>query len=155
MNQNIWGPHFWVTLHTLTFNYPLEPTHADKHNYNTFLTTLKDILPCSVCQRNFCRKLKEDPLKQHLNSRRDIVEWMIDCHNKVNAETGKRYFTIDEVLKLYSQKYNMKIELNTATIATPDYRIYTNILLVVLILLLIAIILYKYRGVFPRRLARK
>jgi len=154
MNQNIWGPHFWVTLHTLTFNYPLEPTHNDKHNYNTFFTTLKDILPCSVCQRNFIRKLKEDPLKQHLNSRRDIVEWMIDCHNKVNSETGKRYFTTDEVIKLYSQKYNMKIELNTTAVKKTDYRVYVNILLIVLILLLISILLYKIRGKILRRLFR-
>lgn len=145
MNQNIWGPHFWITLHTLTFNYPLEPSHTDKHYYYTFLTTLKDILPCGICRRNFNRKLKEDPLKQHLGSRREIVEWMIDCHNKVNAETGKRYYSMDEVIKLYSQKYNMKIDMNSHIIKKTDYKIYTNILLCVLLLLLITIILYKLR----------
>lgn len=145
MNQNIWGPHFWITLHTLTFNYPLKPSQSDKHNYHTFLTILKDILPCSVCRRNFNRKLKEDPLKHHLNSRREIVEWMIDCHNKVNAETGKRYYSIDEVLKIYSQKYSMKIDLNASVIKKTDYKIYTNILLSVLVILLIVIILYKMR----------
>ena len=92
MNQNIWGPHFWITLHTLTFNYPLNPSHSDKHNYHTFFTILKDILPCSVCRRHFNRKLKEDPLKHHLNSRREIVEWMIDCHNKVNADGSTENF---------------------------------------------------------------
>jgi hypothetical protein len=145
MNQNIWGPHFWITLHTLTFNYPLNPSHSDKHNYHTFFTILKDILPCSVCRRHFNRKLKEDPLKHHLNSRREIVEWMIDCHNKVNAETGKRYYSIDEVLKIYSQKYSMKIDLNALVIKKTDYKIYTNILLSVLVILLIVIILYKMR----------
>jgi len=145
MNQNIWGPHFWITLHTLTFNYPLNPSHSDKHNYHTFFTILKDILPCSVCRQHFNRKLKEDPLKHHLNSRREIVEWMIDCHNKVNAETGKRYYSIDEVLKIYSQKYSMKIDLNASVIKKTDYKIYTNILLSVLVILLIVIILYKMR----------
>ena len=151
MNQNIWGPHFWVTLHTLTFNYPLHPTHTDKHNYYTFLYILKDILPCNVCRRNFSRKLKEDPLKQHLNTRRDIVEWMIDCHNKVNAETGKRYYSLDEVIKLYSDKYDMKIELNSYIKREVDYKIYTNILLCVFILLIMAIIIYKMRSKIPRK----
>jgi len=155
MNQNIWGPHFWVTLHTLTFNYPLEPTTKDKNNHYTFFTILKDILPCSVCRKNFSRKLKEDPLKQHLNSRRDIVEWMVDCHNKVNAETGKRYYSLEEVIKLYSEKYSMKIELNQPRQKKLNYKIYTNILLCVLILLLIAIILYKMRSKLPRRILFK
>ena len=145
MNQNIWGPHFWVTLHTLTFNYPLNPTHKDKHNYHSFMTTLKDILPCKVCRKNFSRKLREDPLKGHLNNRKDLVYWMIDCHNKVNSETGKRYYSNEEVIRIYEQKFDMKIELNKSSDKpkTYNYKIYSNILLIVLILLLITIIIYK------------
>ena len=32
MNQNIWGPHLWFSLHTISFNYPLKPTENDKYN---------------------------------------------------------------------------------------------------------------------------
>jgi len=145
MNQNIWGPHFWVTLHTLTFNYPLKPTHSDKHSYYTFITTLKDILPCKICKKNFNRKLKEDPLKGYLNNRRDFAYWMIDCHNKVNSETGKRYYSNEEVIQIYEHKFDTKIELNVSKIKTTtyNYNIYTNIILIVLIIIIIIIIVYK------------
>ena len=36
MNVNKWGPGGWVFLHTITFNYPLKPTLADKENYRNF-----------------------------------------------------------------------------------------------------------------------
>ena len=26
----IWGPHFWETLHCVSFGYPLEPTEEQK-----------------------------------------------------------------------------------------------------------------------------
>jgi len=39
----------------------------------------------------------------------------------------------------------MKIDLNASVIKKTDYKIYTNILLSVLVILLIVIILYKMR----------
>ena len=33
MNPNIWGESAWLFLHTITLNYPENPTFLDKHNY--------------------------------------------------------------------------------------------------------------------------
>ena len=33
---NIWGPHFWVTLHSISFSYPQNPSEKDKHDYMIF-----------------------------------------------------------------------------------------------------------------------
>jgi hypothetical protein len=31
MNQNIWGPHLWFSLHTISFNYPLKPSDTEQN----------------------------------------------------------------------------------------------------------------------------
>ena len=38
MNQNIWGPHFWFMLHSISFNYPLYPTIRIKDIIKHLLT---------------------------------------------------------------------------------------------------------------------
>ena len=33
MLTRVWGPSLWHVLHTISFNYPVEPTYKDKVNY--------------------------------------------------------------------------------------------------------------------------
>ena len=35
-NNNVWGPAAWTFLHTITFNYPDNPTNQDKQYYFNF-----------------------------------------------------------------------------------------------------------------------
>ena len=112
MNQNIWGPKFWFTLHTVSFEYPINPTQQDKKIYYNYYDSYKYLLPCSVCRKNYKINLKELPLINSLNSRRDLVHWVIDIHNKVNTETGKRLYSYEEAIKLYEKLLNRKINLN-------------------------------------------
>ena len=109
MNQNIWGPHTWFALHSISFAYPLYPTSQDKERYKTFIETLQYVLPCSVCRKNFRRNLKEFPPK--LSSRKSFVYWLIDIHNEVNSLTGKERISYDKAIALYEKKYNKKIKL--------------------------------------------
>ena len=108
MNQNIWGPQMWFTLHSITFNYPLKPTEADKNNYKLFFTYLQYIIPCTICQKNYVRHLKESPIEYNLNSRDQLVKWLIDIHNMVNGETGKKLLSYNNVIKKYEEAYQVK-----------------------------------------------
>ena len=36
MDPKIWGPPGWLFLHTITFNYPTNPTEEDKKYYKNF-----------------------------------------------------------------------------------------------------------------------
>ena len=112
MNQNIWGPHLWFTLHTMSFNYPLKPTEKDKDEYKTFFINLQNVIPCSVCKKNYIRHLNEHPIKDYLNTRKFLVYWVIDMHNMVNAEIGKKILSYDIVIKKYEDVYKKKIILN-------------------------------------------
>ena len=112
MNQNIWGPHLWFSLHTISFNYPLKPTENDKYNYQSFFTSFKEVIPCSVCKKNYIRHLIEHPIKNYLNTRKSLVYWVIDMHNMVNVEIGKKVYSYEKVIKKYEDVYDKKIILD-------------------------------------------
>jgi hypothetical protein len=156
MNQNLWGPKYWFTLHTLSYEYPMEPTSNDKIRYYNFISSLQYMLPCSICRVNFKKNLKSSPLEDHLHSRKDLVYWVIDIHNKVNLETGKRLYTHEEVIQIYEKLMNTKIELGESNIQQVSFqlpktsKIIINILLIVFIILLI-IIIYKKRNYFSKK----
>ena len=113
MNQNIWGPHLWFSLHTMSFVYPLTPSNEDKNNYKRFFLSLENVIPCAVCKKNYIRHLKEHPIDNYLNNRKDLVYWVIDMHNLVNGEIGKKIFSYDTVLKKYENVFKKNIVLNT------------------------------------------
>lgn len=113
MNQNIWGPHLWFSLHTMSFNYPLKPTEDDKNNYKNFFINLQEVIPCSVCKKNYKRHLAEHPIQDYLINRKSIAYWVIDMHNMVNVEIGKKIYSYDKVIKKYEDVYKKKIILNS------------------------------------------
>ena len=112
MNQNIWGPHLWFSLHTISFNYPLVPKTEDKEYYKNFFTSLQHVIPCSVCKKNYMRHIKEHPITNFLDNRKSMVYWVIDMHNMVNPEIGKKILSYDVVIKKYEEVYKKKIVLN-------------------------------------------
>ena len=59
MMTAVWGPALWHSLHTISFNYPVNPTKDDKQHYMNFIHSLKFILPCKYCRMNLSRNLKE------------------------------------------------------------------------------------------------
>ncbi len=111
MNQNIWGPNLWFSLHTMTFTYPLKPKDTDKQNTKTFFHSLQYMIPCSVCRKNYVRHLQESPIDEHLESRKKLVFWLIDIHNMVNGETGKKILSHDVVIRKYEKVYGKKLIL--------------------------------------------
>ena len=96
MNENgmmtsVWGPAFWHVLHTMSFNYPINPTTDDKHYYKTFLQTLVHILPCKYCRNNLKTNFKKMPLtSSDLYSRDAFSKYIYELHEMVNKMLGKQ-----------------------------------------------------------------
>jgi len=123
MNQNIWGPHLWFSLHTISIVYPLKPTDNDKKNYKNFFINLKEVIPCSICKKNYVRHLSEHPLDNFLDNRKSLVYWVIDMHNMVNAEIGKKILSYENVIKKYETVYKKKIILDNNDIKNIDNKV--------------------------------
>jgi len=61
---SVWGPPMWHFLHTMSFNYPINPTEKDKTHYKNFVLSLRNILPCKYCRINLTNNLKKKPLQR-------------------------------------------------------------------------------------------
>lgn len=139
MDQNIWGPAAWLFLHSVTMNYKVKPSEIDKQKIRDLFDIIKEILPCKFCRNNYTNHIKKHPIK--LDSKKELVYWLIDIHNMVNIQEGKKTMSYEDVLAMYEDLYGKKINLN----CTENYSIsisksksiYYDILLVLFILLLL------------------
>jgi Erv1 / Alr family len=89
-NVNIWGKQLWSVLHCISFNYPVEPTAADRTNYNTFILSLQHVLPCKACRDNYSEHLNDMGYgMDKLRNRETFSKFVYDLHNRVNKKLNK------------------------------------------------------------------
>lgn len=113
----VWGPPLWHSLHTISFNYPVNPTREQKQQYYAFFTSLQWVLPCKYCRDNFKKNLETLPLDSYaLSSRHTFSKWLYDMHNLVNKNLGKPItLTFDQVRNRYENFRARCIEENKPT----------------------------------------
>jgi hypothetical protein len=96
MNTNFWGPPAWKFLHTITFNYPekideYNENHAElKFYYKQLFENFQFTLPCIYCRNSYKQFLKQDPIVNHLGSRKELTFWFYRIHNAVNLKLRKQ-----------------------------------------------------------------
>ena len=91
MLTSVWGPPMWHFLHTMSFNYPINPTAEDKKHYSNFIYDLRYVLPCKYCRINLTSNLKANPLLDcHLKSRETFSKFIYRLHEIVNKRLGKK-----------------------------------------------------------------
>ena len=103
MLTSVWGPSMWHYLHTMSFNYPVNPSCADKAHYRNFILSLKYVLPCGKCRKNLCKNLQKLPLKMsHMKSRATFSKYIYDLHEIINHMLGKESnLTYDQIKERY------------------------------------------------------
>ena len=132
MKNSQWGPAAWLFLHSVSFQYPENPTVQDKNNYKIFFESLQNILPCPNCREHYQKNIQENPM--NLESRESLIKWVIDLHNAVNKKNSKKEYSYDEVKDLYQSKYNYSIKENES--------VESNMKFVLILILMILIIFY-------------
>ena len=100
---SIWGPPTWHMLHCMSFNYPIQPTDADKTHYREFVESLRYVLPCGKCRKNLVKNFAKLPLDASAMVSRDTFsKYMFDLHEVVNGMLGKTSgLTYEEVRDIY------------------------------------------------------
>lgn len=87
---SIWGPLIWTSLHTISFNYPVNPSEEDKKHYKDFIYSLRYVLPCKYCRINLCKNLKQKPLQMcHMKNRETFSRYIYELHELVNKMLNK------------------------------------------------------------------
>jgi len=86
----VWGPMLWSYLHTMSFNYPTEPTNENKKHYRSFILNLKNVLPCKFCRLNLTKNFKELPLTMDdMKNRETFSRYVYNLHELVNKMLNK------------------------------------------------------------------
>lgn len=116
MKPELWGPHAWFLLHSISLEYPDTPTQQDKINMVNFINSLGNVLPCDKCKVNFQTHLQLRPLTdQDLSSKAAFVKWMVDIHNDVNKSNNKPTLSYEECIEhfdiVYGENNNKKLML--------------------------------------------
>jgi hypothetical protein len=91
MLTSVWGPAMWHYLHTMSFNYPVEPTSENKKHYRDFVLNLRNVLPCKYCRINLTNNLKKKPLLMcHMKNRYTFSRYIYELHEVVNKMLNKK-----------------------------------------------------------------
>ena len=91
MLTSVWGPSLWHYLHTMSFNYPVNPTNVQKKYHKQFIMSLKYVLPCKYCRMNLRKNLKAVPITDTVLKNRDnFSKWMYDLHEHINTMLKKK-----------------------------------------------------------------
>lgn len=135
MDPEIWGSSAWLFLHTITLNYPNNPSFYDKQYYTGFFKNLEHVLPCDFCSHNYKLHLEKYPIENYLNSKKDLIQWLIHIHNEVNIIFNKKKMTYDEFILIYKNIYNKK----------KSYFYIYLIIILVIIISVIVFILFKFQ----------
>jgi Erv1 / Alr family len=90
MLTSVWGPPMWHYLHTMSFNYPINPTKADKQHYKDFVLNLQYVLPCKYCRVNLTNNFKKKPLQMcDMASRETFSRYIYELHEVINKMLKK------------------------------------------------------------------
>ncbi len=91
MLTKIWGPPLWHFLHTVSFNYPVEPTQENKEHYMQFILQLQHVLPCGKCRENLKKNFETLPLRMSdMESRHTFSMYIYTLHETVNTMLNKQ-----------------------------------------------------------------
>lgn len=132
MDPNIWGPHAWHFLHTVTLTYPINPTQKQKKNYKLFFHNLVNILPCSNCSINYNHHINQLPIEPFLKNRKTLVSWLIQIHNMTNKHLNKNtFFTLNNFTEYYKKIYSTSN--NTYSYLSFIFYIITFIIIITLL----------------------
>lgn len=91
MSTAVWGPAMWHVLHTISFNYPVNPSFEEKRHYMDFIYNLRFVLPCKHCRENLVKNLKTLPLTITTMKNRDsFSRYVYKLHELVNKMLKKK-----------------------------------------------------------------
>jgi len=103
MLTTVWGPPMWHYLHTMSFNYPVNPNASVKKKYRDFVLLLQHVLPCGKCRENLKQNFKKLPLTySRMNSRETFSRYIFELHELVNKMLNKKSgLTYEQVRERY------------------------------------------------------
>jgi len=147
MDNKIWGPNFWFTLHTTTLAYPDNPTYHDKRRYNDFFVSFQYILPCQKCREHYKQHLDNFPISISLDNKESLVKWLFNLHNQVNISLKKPVMEHEAFKEKYRKIYNPTI---IEKIDTPENE-FKNAKIIIFTIFITIVLGYVYYTYYKKK----
>lgn len=127
-----WGPLGWITLHSISANYPENPTQADKLILKKYMGLFADTISCPSCKSHFLIMYNTYTSRNPIwwDSRDELFAFVCRAHNTVNKRLDKPIIqsirdsidTLHEVTKItnateYRRQYLVYLQRNWSS---PD-----------------------------------
>jgi hypothetical protein len=134
MMTYIWGPTLWHSLHTISFNYPVQPTLDQKKDYYNFFLSLENVLPCGKCRTNFKQNIIDLPFSMDvMESRYTFSKYIYDLHEHINEMLNKKsaltYEMVRDRYEMFRARCNDKSALKENGCVQPLAGIKTKCIL--------------------------
>lgn len=114
MLTSVWGPGMWHYLHTMSFNYPVNPTKKDKMHYYSFMWSLRYVLPCGKCRANLRENYKKLPLTmKHMKNRASFSRYVFDLHELINTMLHKTSGLTYEIVRERYEHFRSRCTIST------------------------------------------
>jgi hypothetical protein len=117
----VWGPPGWMFLHSITMGYPIKINDYDekhiirKNQMKIFFESIGHVFPCKYCRQSYIKFIKELPIDNYLNSRKNLVLWFYKIHNKVNNKLGVPQCDIPSFESIYKEYDSYRAECTKTT----------------------------------------
>lgn len=153
MHPCMWGPSGWKFLHSITLSYPSEPSENDKQSIINFFQTLPAVLPCEACAEHLTQHYSKYPIKNAINSRDELVKWLFDIHNEVNASLGKSIKEFDDFINEYkneSKKFKGKplnMVCSNSFLSVAFLRLSRRTIFLLLLVIFVIALLYHRKNI--------
>ena len=108
LDPNVWGPHYWIFLHTLAISYTHHPNAITKKKYYELIQNLPLFIPIESIGNDFIKLLDEYPVTAYLDNRESLIKWMHFIHNKINEKLEKPKISINDFYLRYYEEYKPK-----------------------------------------------
>jgi len=117
MLTSVWGPGLWHYLHTMSFNYPSNPTKEDKKHYKEFILLLRYTLPCKFCRINLVKNLNVLPLtNDSMKNRETFSKYIYLLHEHINIMLKKKSNLSYEDVRERYEHFRSRCAKNTKTL---------------------------------------
>jgi len=107
-DPEVWGPHYWFFLETISHTYPQTPNSVTKRKYYEFIQNLPLFIPNPSIGDTFSGLLDQYPVSPYLDSRDSFIRWIHFIHNKINIILGKEEISLFSALDHYRSAYKPK-----------------------------------------------
>lgn len=105
LDPNVWGPHYWFFLHTISMTYPHQPNAVTKKKYYEFIQNLPLFIPVETMSGEFSKLIDQYPVTPYLDNRESFIRWVWFIHNKINQKLEKPTITLSEFHVKYYHAY--------------------------------------------------